>query len=39
VRRLSPNIQLFMRADLSRAERRALRVVLPEVPKAAQPNF
>jgi hypothetical protein len=39
VRRLSPNIQLFMRADLSRAERRALRVVLPEVPKAAQPEF
>jgi len=39
VRRLSPNIQLFMRADLSRAERRALRVVLPEVPKAAQPDF
>ena len=39
VRRLSPNIQLFMRADLSRAERRALRVVLPEVPKAAQQDF
>jgi hypothetical protein len=39
VRRLSPNIQLFMRADLSRAERRALRVVLPEVPKVAQPGF
>jgi hypothetical protein len=39
VRRLSPNIKLFMRADLSRAERRALRVVLPEVPKAAQPGF
>ena len=39
VRRLSPNIQLFMRADLSRAERRALRVVLPNVSKAAQPDF
>ena len=39
VRRLSPNIQLFMRADLSRAERRALRVVLPAVSKTAQPDF
>jgi hypothetical protein len=39
VRRLSPNIQLFMRADLLHAERRALRVVLPDVPKAAQPDF
>ncbi|HEX7295513.1 MAG TPA: hypothetical protein VF251_07155, partial [Pyrinomonadaceae bacterium] len=39
VRRLSPNIQLFLRADLSRAERRALRLVLPSVPKPAQPGF
>jgi hypothetical protein len=39
VRRLSPNIQLFLRADLSRAERRALRLVLPNVPKPAQPGF
>ena len=39
VRRLSPNVQLFLRADLSRAERRALRLVLPSVPKPAQPGF
>jgi hypothetical protein len=39
VRRLSPNIQLFMRADLSRAERRALRVVLPQATRAAQPDL
>lgn len=39
IRRLSPNIQLFLRADLSRAERRALRLVLPNVPKSAQPGF
>ena len=39
VRRLSPNIQLFLRADLSRAERRALRLVLPNVPKPVQPGF
>lgn len=39
VRRLSPNIQMFVRADLTRAERRALRVVLPAIPKAAQPDF
>ena len=39
VRRLSPNVQLFLRADLSRAERRALRLVLPNVPKPAQPGF
>ena len=39
VRQLSPNIQLFLRADLSRAERRALRLVLPSVPKPAQPGF
>jgi hypothetical protein len=39
ITRLSPNIQLFLRADLSRAERRALRLALPNVPKSAQPGF
>jgi hypothetical protein len=38
VRQLSPNIRLFMRADLTRAERRALRMVLAEPPKTAQQN-
>jgi len=36
VRRLSPNIQLFLRADLAHAERRALRLVLPQQAKPAQ---
>jgi hypothetical protein len=36
VRQLSPNIQLFMRADLTRAEKRALRLVLAEPPKTVQ---
>ena len=36
VRQLSPNIRLFMRADLTRAERRALRMILAEPPKATQ---
>jgi hypothetical protein len=36
VRRLSPNIQLFLRADLTHAERRALRLVLSEPLKSAQ---
>lgn len=36
VRQLSPHIRLFVRADLTRAERRALRVVLAESPKATQ---
>ena len=39
VRRLSPNIQLFLRANLSRAERRALRLVLPQPRKEVQPGF
>ena len=39
VRQLSPNIHLFLRAYLSRAERRALRLVLPSVSKSAQPGF
>ena len=33
VRQLSPNIRLFVRADLTRAEKRALRMVLTEPPK------
>ena len=37
VRQLSPHIRLFLRADLTRAERRALRLVLAS-PKAAQQN-
>ena len=36
VRQLSPNIRLFLRADLTRAEKRALRLVLAEPPKATQ---
>ena len=39
VRQLSPNIRLFLRADLTRAERRALRLVLAEPLKATQQNF
>jgi hypothetical protein len=35
VRRLSPNIRLFVRADLTRAERRALRLVLAEPGKTS----
>lgn len=38
VRQLSPNIRLFVRADLTRAERRALRLVLAEPPKTTQQN-
>ena len=36
VRQLSPQIRLYVRADLTRAERRALRLVLAEPPKATQ---
>jgi len=36
VRQLSPNIKLFVRADLSRSERRALRLVLAHPPKPDQ---
>lgn len=39
VRALSPNIQLFLRADLSRSGRRALRLVLPLQTKSAQQNL
>jgi hypothetical protein len=38
VRQLSPHIRLFLRADLTRAERRALRLVLTPSPKTAQQN-
>ena len=38
VRQLSPNIRLFLRADLTRAERRALRLVLAEPLGATQQN-
>ncbi len=37
VRQLSPNIKLYYRADLTRAEKRALRIVLAEPAKVAQP--
>ena len=36
VRQLSPHIRLYLRADLTRAERRALRLVLAEPSKATQ---
>ena len=36
VRQLSPHIRLFVRADLTRAERRALRLVLAEPQKVTQ---
>ena len=35
-RQLSPNIKLYYRADLTRAEKRALRMVLAEPPKTTQ---
>lgn len=38
VRQLSPHIRLFLRADLTRAEKRALRLVLAESPKSIQQN-
>lgn len=38
VRQLSPNIRLYLRADLTRAERRALRLVLADAPKTTQQN-
>ena len=38
VRQLSPNIRLFVRADLTRAEKRALRLVLAEPAKTTQQN-
>jgi hypothetical protein len=36
VRQLSPNVKVFVRADLTRSERRALRLVLAEPPKTVQ---
>ena len=36
VRQLSPQIKLYYRADLTRAEKRALRMVLAEPPKTTQ---
>jgi hypothetical protein len=39
VRQLSPHIRLFLRADLTRAERRALRLVLAEPVKTAEQDF
>ncbi len=36
VRQLSPNIRLFIRVDLTRSERRAMRLVLPEPAKTTQ---
>ena len=36
IRKLSPNIRLFLRADLLHAERRALRLVLADPAKSAQ---
>jgi len=36
VRQLSPHIRLFLRADLTRAEKRALRLVLAEQTQATQ---
>ena len=38
VRQLSPHIRLFLRVDLARAERRALRLVLTASPKATHQN-
>ncbi len=39
IRKLSPNIRLFMRANLMHAERRALRLVLSDPTKTAQQGF
>ena len=39
VRRLSPNIRLFLRADLLNGEKRALRLVLADPAKSAQQGF
>jgi len=38
VRQLSPNIRVFVRADLTRAERRVLKIVLAEPVQTTQPN-
>jgi hypothetical protein len=36
LRRMSPNIRLFLRADLTHSDRRALRIALPQVEKSTQ---
>jgi hypothetical protein len=36
IRQLSPSIQMFVRADLTRSERRILRLVLAQPPKTTQ---
>ena len=38
IRQLSPNIRLFVRADLTRAEKRTLRMVLSRASQASQQN-
>jgi hypothetical protein len=38
VRQLSPHIRLYLRADLTRADKRALRIVLAEQAQATQQN-
>jgi hypothetical protein len=39
IRALSPSIQMYVRADLTRSERRVLRLVLTEQAKTTQPGF
>jgi hypothetical protein len=39
MRRISPNIRLFVRADLQRSERKALRMVLAEPGKTTKQGF
>ena len=39
IRKLSPSLLMYVRADLTRSERRLLRLTVPEPSKAAQPNF
>jgi hypothetical protein len=39
IRKLSPNIRLFMRANLTNAEKRALRMVLLDPTKTARQGF
>jgi hypothetical protein len=36
VRQLSPNVKIYVRADLARSERRVLRMILAQPPKTAQ---
>jgi hypothetical protein len=39
IRRLSPSIQMFVRADLTRSERRVLRLVLAQPAKTTEQGF